>query len=291
MKRNFLSLLLLVSTVFLFSCGSPKENDTSTTTPDAAQPEDTPSISSSARPVHWGYEGEDGPDKWSSLSPAYNLCSEGKHQSPVNIEKGTVTAGVNWKLDYKNSSIRIAHNEHMDEIIDNGHTIQITVDEGSTFTFEGKSYALKQFHFHTPSEHTLDGKHMPMEMHMVHQSADSSLAVVGVLFKESAKSNENFAKIISHLPNKKGESNHLKSDSISLQVHMPKDNFAYHYVGSLTTPPCSENVQWLVLRDQVGLSPDQIKAFSSRIGPNFRPTQPLNDRSIKLDDLKASVTK
>ncbi|HSF45799.1 MAG TPA: carbonic anhydrase family protein, partial [Chitinophagaceae bacterium] len=240
---------------------------------------------------HWGYEGEDGPDKWFELSAAYKLCREGKHQSPVNIEKGTVTAGARWNIDYKSSSIRIAHNEHMNEIIDNGHTIQVTVDEGSTFTFDGKTYALKQFHFHTPSEHTLNGKHMPMEMHMVHQSADSSLAVIGVLFKEVAKPNENFTKIISHLPGKKGESAHLKSDSINLNVHMPRDNYAYHYVGSLTTPPCSENVQWMVLRDQVGLSADQIEVFSSRIGPNFRPTQPLNDRSIKLDNLKASVTK
>jgi carbonic anhydrase len=290
MKSNFPSLLVFVSTIFLFSCGSPKENDTSTTTPAAAQPVDTPAKSSSARPVHWGYEGEDGPDKWSSLSPVYNLCSEGKHQSPVNIEKGTVTAGSDWKINYKYSSLKISHNEHMDEIIDNGHTIQVTVDEGSTFTFDGKTYTLKQFHFHTPSEHTLDGKHMPMEMHMVHQSADGSLAVIGVLFKETAKPNDNLAKIIANMPGKKGETNHLKSDSINLEAHIPKDNFAYHYVGSLTTPPCSENVQWLVLRELVGISADQAKIMYAKIGPNFRPAQPLNDRSIKLDEMKASLT-
>lgn len=288
MKRDLKHLLLLnMLAAMLVGCG----NNSSTETQSSQVPvekKDTTQIS--ARPVHWGYEGEDGPANWASLSPTYNLCGTGLNQSPINIEKTGVTNGAKWSLNYQSTSIRIAHNEHMDEIIDNGHTIQCTVDEGSTFTFEDKTYKLKQFHFHTPSEHTIDGKHMPMEMHMVHQSDDGSLAVVGILFKEGKTPNENFSKIIANLPNAKGESKHLKSDSIDIRVHMPADNYAYHYTGSLTTPPCSENVQWLVLRDMVTLSADQIKAFSSRIGPNNRPTQPLNTRKVQLDDLKASVT-
>ncbi len=177
----------------------------------------------------------------------------------------------------------------MEDIIDNGHTIQITVDEGSTFTFGDKTYSLKQFHFHTPSEHTIDGEHAPMEMHMVHQSEDGSLAVVGVLFKEGAVPNENFAKIVANLPNAKGESKHITDINLELKVHLPNDNYAYHYVGSLTTPPCSEGVQWLVLRDPVSLTTEQIAAFSSRIGPNNRPTQPVNDRTVMVDDLVGQV--
>ena len=218
-----------------------------------------------------------------------HFAETGKGQSPINIVKTDAKGGANWKLDYKTTSLRIAHNEHMDDIIDNGHTIQVTVDEGSTFSFGDKTYNLKQFHFHTPSEHTVDGKNMPMEMHMVHQSEDGSLAVVSVLFKEGKVANENFSKIIANLPNAKGESKHITDVNLELKVHLPKDNYAYHYIGSLTTPPCSENVQWLVLRDMVSLTADQITAFSSRIGPNNRPTQPLNDRTVSVDDLTAQV--
>ncbi len=173
----------------------------------------------------------------------------------------------------------------MTDLIDNGHTIQITVDEGSTFTFGDKTYSLKQFHFHTPSEHTIDGIHMPMEMHMVHQSDDESLAVISVLFKEGTQVNENFATIIANLPDSKGESKHITDTQLELNVHIPEDIHAYHYKGSLTTPPCSENVQWMVLRNMVELTPEEIEAFSSRIGPNNRPVQNINERLIEISDL------
>ena len=278
-------LVMGIAFALLASCNSkPNETTEQTTSADTLEP-----VPVSPRPVHWGYAGENGPTVWATLSPAYALCGGGKAQSPINIVKTDAKGGANWKLDYKTSSLRIAHNEHMDEIIDNGHTIQVTVDEGSTFSFGDRTYNLKQFHFHTPSEHTIDGKNMPMEMHLVHQSGDGSLAVVSVLFKEGKVTNENFSKIIANLPNAKGESNHITDVNLELTVHLPRDNYAYHYVGSLTTPPCSENVQWLVLRDMVSLRADQITAFSSRIGPNNRPTQPLNDRTLKVDDLVGQV--
>lgn len=272
--------------VLLWSCtNKPKESDETTT----HAVDSTTSPQTSARPVHWGYEGENGPTKWASLTPVYALCGEGKSQSPINIVKADTKGGAKWRLDYKTTSLRIAHNEHMEDIIDNGHTIQITVDEGSTFTFGDNTYSLKQFHFHTPSEHTIDGQHAPMEMHMVHQSEDGSLAVVGVLFKEGQVPNENFSKIIANLPDARGESKHITDVNLELKVHLPNDNYAYHYVGSLTTPPCSEGVQWLVLRDPVSLTTEQIAAFSSRIGPNNRPTQPVNDRTVMVDDLVGQV--
>lgn len=280
MSQFFYQPIMSILTIaLLVQCSTkPKEESQTTFTPAAATP-------ASARPVHWGYAGEDGPANWASLSPVYALCGEGKNQSPVNILKADAKGGATWKLNYKTTSLRIAHNEHMEDIIDNGHTIQVTVDEGSTFTFDGKMYSLKQFHFHTPSEHTLDGRHAPMEMHMVHQSEDGSLAVIGILFQEGKEPNKNFEKIIANLPDARGESKHIADVNLELQVHMPKDNYAYHYVGSLTTPPCSEGVQWLVLRDPAYLTADQIAAFSSRIGPNNRPTQSLHDRQVKVDDL------
>ncbi len=269
--------------VFASSCSTkPKE-----TSSDA---DAVPAAATSARPVHWGYIGDSGPTNWATLTPVYALCGEGKGQSPIDIVKSDARGGVAWRFDYKTTSLRIAHNEHMEDIIDNGHTIQVTVDEGSVFTFGDKSFELKQFHFHTPSEHTIDGKHAPMEMHLVHQSDDGSLAVVGVLFKEGDVPNENFAKIIANLPNAKGESKHITDMNLELRVHLPSDNYAFHYMGSLTTPPCSEGVQWMVLRDPVALTAGQIAEFSRRIGPNNRPTQPVNDRSVNLDDLKGKAT-
>lgn len=284
MTSKFFSAASCAFLICHFNC-TPKPAETANQTADSVQA----TASTSARPAHWGYEGEDGPAQWASLTPVYALCGEGKNQSPINIVKTDAKGGATWKLDYKTTSLRIAHTEHMDNIIDNGHTIQVTVDEGSTFTFGDKIFSLKQFHFHTPSEHTLDGQHAPMEMHMVHQSKDGSLAVVGVLIQEAKAPNENFAKIIANLPSAKGETKHITDVTLELKVHLPKDNYAYHYMGSLTTPPCSEGVQWLVLRDPVLLTKDQIEAFSSRIGPNNRPTQAVNDRVVKVDDLVGQV--
>jgi carbonic anhydrase len=186
-KIKFLSTkMLLVLSMFtaLISCEkmNKKTEVITVKTEKVSTPEATPE---SARPAHWSYTGSTGPDTWATLSPTYATCGEGHSQSPINILQTELKAGVNGNFKYVPSeSFTIAHNNNMENIVDNGHTIQVTVDGGSVFTFGQKSYSLKQFHFHTPSEHTIDGKHMPMEMHMVHQSDDGSLAVVGILIKE-----------------------------------------------------------------------------------------------------------
>jgi carbonic anhydrase len=284
-QTSYMAALLLG---FLLTFTSCKQN--SNAAADAQTSADSTAQAASARPAHWSYSEEGGATNWGNLSPAYALCKEGKHQSPVDIVETQVKGAGTWQLNYKSTSLNIAHTEHMDDIVDNGHTIQVSVDEGSTLTYAGKTYHLKQFHFHTPSEHTINGQHMPMEMHMVHQSDDGALAVVGVLIKEGKEANPNFATIISNFPAAKGESKHITDQHLELDLQMPKDNAAYHYIGSLTTPPCSENVQWLVLHDMLSLSKDQIDAFASRIGPNNRPTQPLNDRFVNADDLTGKVT-
>jgi carbonic anhydrase len=234
---------------------------------------------SSARPAHWGYEGTDGPEYWPTLNPAYAACGQGKSQSPINITQTTAGDAKAWKLDYKTTSLKIAHHEHVTDIVDNGHTIQVSVDEGSTLTTERGVYTLKQFHFHAQSEHTIDGSHFPLEVHFVHQSAEGKFAVVSALFQEG-EANENLAKIIAHFPKAKGESSHLPDVKLDLIFHLPATAAAYTYMGSLTTPPCSENVEWLVFRDPVSASKEQLEAFSSRLSPSNRPTQPLNGRVI-----------
>lgn len=287
MKKGILTLFLTQATAvaLLVSCESkPKE-----TAPPPPVEEPVAAAPASARPVHWGYAGESGPATWSTLTPVYALCGDGKAQSPINIDKGSVKGDANWSFDYKTTSLKIAHNEHMDDILDNGHTIQVTVDEGSTFSFAGKKYDLKQFHFHAPSEHTVDGKNLPLEMHMVHQGDDKSLAVVSILFEEGQVPNDNIAKIISNFPAAKGESKHITDVNLDLQVHLPKDNQAYHYVGSLTTPPCSEGVEWLVLKETNKVTADQAAAFATKIGPNNRPVQGLNGRTVEQGDLTGQV--
>ncbi|MCL4165903.1 UNVERIFIED_CONTAM: hypothetical protein GTU68_057644 [Idotea baltica] len=239
-----------------------------------------PAQSTSPRPAHWGYSGDVGPSNWGKLSPVYALCSEGNGQSPIDISETEVGDEAQFKLDYGSTPLKIAFNQHVDNIVDNGHTIQVNVDAGSTVTFGEKVYDLKQFHFHTPSEHTIDGEHLPIEMHFVHQSDDKSLAVLSVLFKEGA-ANDNFANIVPNLPKTKGESKLLDDETVQLHMHVPQNNSAYFYNGSLTTPPCSENVQWVVLKENPTMSAEQIKAFSDIIGPNNRPVNELNGRSIQ----------
>ena len=255
----FLNLCL---TLGLLSCNSERHKEGAASPGDTTiEKKDSHSTKETARPVHWSYGGEDGPGHWANLSPVYAACGQGRAQSPVDLGASVTKGKVNLELNYKTTSLNIAHNELVDDIIDNGHTIQITAQEGSTLKLGDKVYQLKQFHFHTPSEHTLNGKHLPMEMHMVHQSDDGKLAVVGVLIEEG-KENKNIAKIIPYLPNAPGESKHLADIHIELNLHIPSNRKAYHYKGSLTTPPCSEDVEWLVLKEKLKFSDEQIKSFS-----------------------------
>ena len=253
--------------------GEGTSHDTATAAPHVA------ASKHSARPAHWEYSGDAGPDKWVTLSPAYSACG-GKSQSPINlISSGAGKGGSKLNFNYKSSSLKIAHHQHVDDIIDNGHTIQVTVEEGSTVTINDKVYQMKQFHFHSPSEHTVDGKHMPLEMHMVHQSDDSKLAVVALLFEEGP-ANKNLQQIIDHMPAKPGESKHYTDVKLDLSVHVPQNLSAFHYSGSLTTPPCSEQVEWLVLRNKFYLSKEQSTAFATHLNKNNRPVQELNGRLV-----------
>ena len=229
--------------------------------------------------IHWSYEGDDGPDRWAALDAAYAACEKGKAQSPINLTKVAGGAGDSWKLNYGTNSLRIAHHAHVSDLVDNGHTIQVTMEDGSTLTTGRNTYHLKQFHFHTPSEHTFDGRHLPMELHFVHQSANGNFAVVAVLFDEGA-ANENLSKLISNFPAAKGQSAHLPAEELDLTLQLPATKGAYTYIGSFTTPPCTENVEWLVFRDSALASREQLNAFAVRLKPNNRPVQSLNGRSI-----------
>lgn len=282
MKNLIVSALLILSAFDAYSqnqdSNSKKKDSLETKRPKP----------NSARPAHWSYDGTKGPSNWGKLSPVYALCDKGKKQSPINIINSNAESGIHWNFNYKKSPLKITHNEHVDDIVDNGHTIQVTVEEGSTFILKGRTYHLKQFHFHTLSEHTLEGKHFPMEIHFVHQSDSGQFAVVGV-FVEEGKENENIAKIVLNLPEKRGDTKEMKDVDLALQFHLPKTNEAYHYLGSLTTPPCSENVEWLVFKHPIQASQEQISAITNKIGPNNRPLQKLNKRKVQSDVIKGKT--
>jgi carbonic anhydrase len=163
--------------------------------------------------------------------------------------------------------------------INNGHTIQITYEGADTLTIGDQSYSLMQYHFHHQSEHTVKGAHFPMEMHLVHKGASGQLAVLGVFIQQGAH-NAAFDPIWNNLPASKGVETHYGSVNVDVDKLLPADRASYRYDGSLTTPPCSEGVRWIVMTTPIELSAAQIEAFTAIIHDNNRPTQALNRRTV-----------
>ena len=233
-----------------------------------------------AQPVHWSYQGAEGPSAWAALSPQYRVCGEGTAQSPIDLTGSQVRDVGGWKFDYGTTSLRVALHEHVTDILDNGHTLQVSIDVGSKLTTPRASYELKQFHFHTPSEHTVDGKSYPAEAHFLHQSAEGAMAVVAVFFEEGSE-NQNLGKLLAHVP-ARGQAIHLADTAVDLDLHVPTDNDAFEYMGSLTTPPCTEQVEWLLFRHPIGASPEQLAELARHMAPNNRPVQARHGRAVRL---------
>jgi len=220
--------------------------------------------------AHWGYTGHGAPDAWGSLSPKYATCSEGKNQSPINVISSTDAKLPPLKLDYKKSS---------NEILHNGHTIQVNFDVGNTLIIDGMRFELKQFHFHTPSENHINSKTFPLEAHFVHLDKEGNIAVLAVMFKEG-RANRELAKVWAKMPTKADEKGELKLTHIAKAL-LPKNKDYYRFNGSLTTPPCTEGVRWFVLKNPVTISKAQVEHFAHTMHhPNNRPIQPLNARVV-----------
>lgn len=215
---------------------------------------------------HWGYEGEMGPDKWGTK---YATCGNGKSQSPVNITGPFEKSATALKAEYKPGVLRI---------VNNGHTIQVNVPPGNFLKVGGESYELLQFHFHRPSEEQIDGKPMAMVAHLVHKSASGKLAVVGVLMRESAVQNRALWAIWKNMPAKEGPEVTVSSVSINPVNLLPESLAHYAYEGSLTTPPCTEGVQFFIMKSPIGIQKEMIDNFPFKM--NARPVQPLNGRKI-----------
>jgi carbonic anhydrase len=217
--------------------------------------------------VHWSYKGETGPEHWAELG--YSDCA-GSEQSPVDIPADAPIHDADISFNYNPSALNI---------INNGHTIKVEYDKGSTIEVEGKTYNLLQFHFHAPSEHTINGEYYDMELHLVHQSDDGEYAVIGVMIKAGSE-NDAYTPVWEHLPAEKGELETISGVSVNAIDLLPEDRSYYRYNGSFTTPPCTEGVKWFVLSTPVELSNEQIGAFKAIYSGNNRPTQPMNEREF-----------
>lgn len=238
--------------------------------------------------THWTYEGEKGPQFWGKLDPEFSLCADGPNQSPIDIAKTSPASLPKLRANFSPAKLQIVHHEHMADEINNGHTIQVNYSEGDTLTIGDSSYELIQFHFHSPSEHTLQGKHYPMEVHFVHKSASGALAVVGVFIEKGAH-NAAFDPIWLNLPAQKGVESHFEHVKVNVDDLLPHSHKSYRYDGSLTTPPCSEGVKWIVMQSPIHLSVAQIDWFTSRIEGNNRPVQPLQHRVTVSDAVTEEV--
>ncbi len=218
--------------------------------------------------LHWTYEGEEGPAHWGELNPDFALCSDGKSQSPVDLADSTGQDLSNIVFHYQPSKVNIIHN---------GHTIQVNYDPGSYIEVDGARYDLLQFHFHAPSEHSFKGKLASAELHLVHKNAEGKLAVVGVLIEEDGQ-NSAIQPVWDHLPTESGPAQTFDAQVDASQL-LPAVQTTYRYDGSLTTPPCSEGVEWMVMTEPITFSTQQVVAFV-QIFPrhNNRPPQPLNGR-------------
>lgn len=228
-------------------------------------------VHADGHPPHWGYEGHHGgPAHWAELDPAFEACAKGTNQSPIDIRNAV-------KTDLP--ALQFQYGQTAPTIVNNGHTVQINLPQGQSLTVGGKTYELLQFHFHTPSEVALNGKRSAMVAHFVHKNAAGELGVVGVLI-QPGKNNAAYAPVFAHLP-RPGEKITVDDLKLDLQAMLPKDKGYYSFEGSLTTPPCSEGVSWMVLKNPIALGSDQIKAFRRLFNANARPVQPLNDRVIR----------
>jgi carbonic anhydrase len=238
--------------------------------------------------THWTYEGEKGPQFWGKLDPDFSLCADGHSQSPIDIAKTSPALLPKLRAKFSPANLRIVHHEHLADEINNGHTIQVNYSEGDTMTIGDTNYELIQFHFHAPSEHTVQGKQYPMEMHFVHKSPSGALAVIGVFIEKGAH-NAAFDPIFSNLPKEKGVESHYEHVQVNVDDLLPHSHKSYRYDGSLTTPPCSEGVKWIVMQSPIHLSAAQIDWFTSRIEGNNRPVQPLHHRVTVSDAVTEEV--
>lgn len=223
--------------------------------------------------IDWGYEKNNGPDQWCCLKNEYSVCRDGHAQSPIDLTGAAVTELKPIQFNYQPVPLAI---------LNNGHTIQVNYAPGSCVCYNEKQYELLQFHFHQPSEHTIDGRPCAMELHLVHRNAATGgMAVVAVMIMEGEAENEAYQQVFRHLPAQECSAETHPTTMINARDLLPQHTRCFYtYEGSLTTPPCTEVVRWLVLAEPVMLSAEQLTTFGAIYDHNARPVQPLYNRDL-----------
>ncbi|MDM8559514.1 carbonic anhydrase family protein [Candidatus Parabeggiatoa sp. HSG14] len=223
----------------------------------------------------WTYEGKTGPAHWGSLSEKYALCSTGKQQSPIDISKSTKTDLPQLEFNYNPFPLVIANN---------GHTIGVVTDKGGLLKIGEESYKLWQFHTHAPSEGTINGKHADMVIHFVHVNAQNKdqlkFAVVGVYLEKGKTANPLIETLWKVMPKTASEEPQKHDIQIDAKQLLPQDKNYYTFTGSLTTPPCWEGIKWMILKQPVSISAEQLAQYHALYPHNARPLQPLNGREV-----------
>ncbi|PKO35236.1 MAG: carbonic anhydrase [Betaproteobacteria bacterium HGW-Betaproteobacteria-7] len=221
-------------------------------------------------PVQWGYEGAGAPENWARLDPRNSLCASGQRQSPIDISDGIKVDVEPVRFDYRPSRFRIA---------DTGRTVEVFLGDMS-FSLTGKTYTLQKIAFHRPSEERIDGRRFDMSAHLIHKADDGQLAIIAVLI-ERGNENPFIQTLWNNLPLEKGLEVAPPAATIDLDALLPTSRNYYAYMGSLTTPPCTEGVLWLVMKQPIQVSQQQVDIFSRLYRNNARPVQPTNGRLIK----------
>ena len=223
--------------------------------------------------VHWSYEGEGGPQAWGRLKPEFNLCAIGKRQSPINIEESVTLRGPAEPIQFE-------YTPSSASVVNNGHTIQVDVAGDNQITVRGSSYKLLQFHFHHPSEERVNHRGFAMVVHLVHRNPEGQFAVVAVLL-DPGEANTLINKVWTYMPLDSGDRVRMPAGLLNMNELLPRDQRYYQFMGSLTTPPCTEGVLWLVLKQPVAIGRDQQRLFAQLFPNNARPVQPINGRAIR----------
>ncbi len=218
---------------------------------------------------HWGYNGAGAPDHWGDIDPKFRMCKLGVNQSPVDL---------NRFIDAKLPKLKIYYAGIAFDVINNGHTIKVNTQGRNEVIVDGKKFSLVQFHFHTPSENKINSKQFPMEAHFVHKSDDGEYLVIALMF-EKGEENKALQKMLNDVSAKVGESKKLH-EMFNPGELFPRKLDYYRFEGSFTTPPCTEGVRWIVLKNPVTASKEQIEKMHKVMGNNNRPVQPLKARVI-----------
>ena len=236
----------------------------------AVVPVETPAPAIQYRDIPWSYEGDGAPLNWGKLRPEYALCANGRRQSPIDIREGIKVDLEPIRFDYKASRFRI---------VDTGRGIEVEVGEGSTMTVMGRNHELLRFHFHRPSEERINGKGFDMVVHLEHRDEEGRLATVAVLLEKGAE-NPLIQTLWNHMPLEVNQEV-LPEVAIDLNRLLPENRAYYTYMGSMTTPPCAEDVLWIIFKQPMPVSEEQVRIFARLYRNNARPIQPSNNRLVK----------